>query len=194
MIYLYLAITIISAVLLSADALLRYMEKIKSFGFEGKLFKLKGETIPMERFFPKTLTMAFGWLLSFGAAGIIFEITGFNWYFSLPFSFMTAFLVCFVLQYFLKGAVDKFMGRILPAGAALEGLQGFAYEDIGGADYGQIELEYNDLTFHVPAVSVNGTAIPRFEKVVVLFEEEGCYFVQSIKEVFEPLNEPDKFK
>jgi membrane protein implicated in regulation of membrane protease activity len=189
MLFFYLSVTTVAAVLLTTDAVLRYMEKIKGFGFEGNLFKLKGETIPIQMFFPKTLTMALGWFLSFGAAGFLLEIAGLEWYFSLPFAVMAAMLVCFVLQYFLKGAVDKFKGRVAPVGAQAEGLQGFAYEDIGGNDYGQIELEYNDVIFHVPAVSVNGTAIPKFEKVVILFEEEGCYFVQSIKEVFEPLNE-----
>jgi hypothetical protein len=186
---LYLIVTILAAALLAADVILRYMEKIKGFNLEQKLFKFKGGTIPAEKFFPQSPTMTLGCFLVIGAAGMIFERVGFRWYFSLPFSVMTAMFFCFALQYSAKSKLDELTNKNAPAGDVPAGVQGFAYEEILGDNYGLIEFEYNDSVFRVPAVSVNSTTIPKFEKVIILFEEGGCYFVQSIKEVFEPLNE-----
>jgi membrane protein implicated in regulation of membrane protease activity len=189
MLYFYLGVTIIAAALLITDVVLRYMEKIKSLGIEQKLFRFKGETIPIEKFLPQSVTMVLGCLLTAGVSGVILDLIGFRWYLSMPFAVMTGLLVCFVLQEPLQSAVAKYKDKIVPRGDKAAGVQGFAYEDIEGDDYGLIEFEFNDLTFRAPAVSVNGTAIPEFEKVIILFEQDGCFFVQSIKEVFEALNE-----
>jgi hypothetical protein len=189
MIYFYLTVTITAAALLAADVILRHMEKIKNFGVERMFLKFKGETIPIEKFLPLTVTMALTCFLSLGVSGMVLTHIGFRWYLSLPFSIAAGMFVCFVLQYFLKSTIDKYKNKTLPAGDKAAGVQGFAFEDIYGDDYGLIEFEYNDLTFRAPAVSANSTTIPEFEKVIILFEEDGCFFVQSIKEVFEPLNE-----
>ncbi|MCL2637605.1 MAG: hypothetical protein FWD48_04465 [Oscillospiraceae bacterium] len=191
MIYFYLIVTIIAAALLVTDVALRQMENIKGFGIERKFFEFKGKTIPVEKFFPHTLTMFLACFLSFGISGMIFRHINFEWYFSLPFAAITAMFICFCLQYFLKEAVVKHKNETVPTGDTAAGVQGFAFEDIDGDDYGLIEFEYKDLIFHAPAVSVNGTSIPRFEKVIILFEQEGCFFVQSIKEVYEALNESE---
>ncbi|MCL2020180.1 MAG: hypothetical protein FWG70_10555 [Oscillospiraceae bacterium] len=189
MFYFYLCLTILSAVLLITDIVLRSMEKIKSFGFEKRLFKFKSETVPIEKFFPETLTTLLICLPILGAAGMILDSIGFVWYLSLPFSVMTGMLVCFALQYRLRAAINKHKDKILPRNDKAAGIQGFAAERIDGDDYGLIEFEYNDDVFHAPAVSVYGTTISKFEKVVILFEENEFYFVQSIKEVYEGLED-----
>jgi hypothetical protein len=192
MIYVYLTVTIIAAALLITDAVLRYMERIKNFGVEKKLFKFKGETIPAEKFLPQTMTMVLIYFLSLGISGMIFAGIGFWWFMSLPFAIMTGMFFCFVFQYFLKKAIDKHKQRNIPTGDKAAGVQGFAYEYIYGDDYGLIEFEFNDLVFHAPAVSANGTTIPEFEKVIILFEQDGCFFVQSIKEVYEAVEEEEQ--
>jgi hypothetical protein len=185
MIYFYITVTIAAAALLITDVVLRYMERIINFGVEKRLVRFKGETIPAEKFLPQTMTMVIIYFLSLGVSGMVFASIGFWWFLSLPLSIAAGMLVCFVLQHFLKSAVDRHKNRNVPQGDKAAGVQGFAYEHINGDDYGLIEFEYNDLTFHVPAVSVNGTTIPEFEKVIILFEQDGCFFVQSIKEVYE---------
>ncbi|MDR2532325.1 MAG: hypothetical protein LBC82_05725 [Oscillospiraceae bacterium] len=179
--------TILAATLLITDIVLRYTEKIKSFGFERKLFRIKGDTIPAEKFFPENLTMAFINLLCFGTAGMLLELAGLRWFFSLPSSVMAGMFVCFMIQHTLRAAVDRFTEKTIPTGDKAAGVQGFAVGEIDndGDGYGLIEFEYNSLTFRAPAVSANETAIPMFEKVIILFEEDGVYFVQSIKEVYD---------
>jgi len=191
MIYFYTAIVIIAAALIVTDIVLRQMEDIKGFGFEKRLFNFKGEDIPIEKFFPETLGTALFCLFSTGTAGVLLDIIGFRWYLSLPFSVMSGMLVCFFLQHFLQSAINKYKDKTLPKGDKAAGVQGFAVEEINntGAGYGLIEFEYNDVIHRANAVSVNETTIPEFEKVIILFEEDGVYLVQSIKEVFEPLNE-----
>jgi len=191
MIYFYTALLIIAAALIVTDIILRQMENLKSFGFEKRLFNFKGADIPIEKFFPETLLTALICLFSTGAAGVLLDVMGFRWYLSLPFSIMTGMLVCFVIQHFLQSAVDKYKDKTLPKGDKAAGVQGFAVEEINndGAGYGLIEFEYNDVIHRANAVSVNETTIPEFEKIIILFEEDGVYLVQSIKEVYEPLNE-----
>ncbi|MCL2108994.1 MAG: hypothetical protein FWH20_06590 [Oscillospiraceae bacterium] len=188
--YFYLIILFASAALLITDMVLRYMEKIESFGVEKKLFKLTGSTIPIEKFLPENLTMAVVFFLTFGAAGFFLELVGVR-IISLPIALMAGFFACFTVQYFAASTIAKVKNKTLPKGDAAADIQGFAYEEIDGAagDYGVVEFLYNGVEFHAPAVSANGTKIPKFEKVVIIFEENGFYFVQSILEVFEALNE-----
>lgn len=48
----YVVVTVVSAVTLTADMILRYMEKIGSFGLERRFHRLHGKTIPIEDLFP----------------------------------------------------------------------------------------------------------------------------------------------
>jgi len=189
MIYFYAIVMVLAATLLTADMVLVYMEKVKSFGMEKKLFKLKGTTIPVEKFLPENITMVFVFFFVFGASGIFYEFLGLRWFFSLPLGIMSGMLVCFAFQFFLKSAIDKKTGKILPTGDLAADILGWVTEEIDGDGYGVIEFEHNDITFRAPAMSANQTRIPEYEKVIILFEENGFYFVESIREVFEPLNE-----
>jgi membrane protein implicated in regulation of membrane protease activity len=191
MIYIYLIITVLSSALLITDMVLLYMEKIKSFGLERALFRLKGQTIPAEKFLPETLTMAFVTFLSLGVTGMLLVFTGLEWFFTLPLAIIAGMLVCFIFQYFIRNAIDKSTGRTLPKRDKAAGAEGFAIEEINNAGdgYGLIEFEYNNVRFRAPAVSAYETAIPEYERVIVLYEEDGVYFVQSIREVYEVIDE-----
>lgn len=185
MLYFYLCVLILSATFLVTDMVLLYMEKIKNFGLERKLFEIKGDTIPVEKFLPENLTMLFVFALSFGAAGVFFDLYGVWWYFSLPISIMSGMFVCFFIQYFLRILIDRNRGKTLPRGDLAAGAEGYAAGEIKGEDYGFIKFEFNDTEFLVPALSANGTTIPEYERVIILFEENGFYFVQSIREVYD---------
>ena len=50
----YVMVTIVSAVAFTIDIILRYMEKIRSFGMESRLHNIKGRIIPTEDFIPHT--------------------------------------------------------------------------------------------------------------------------------------------
>ena len=189
MLWFYIIISVFAAMLLITDITLRYMEKIKSFGMEKKLFTFKGDTIPIEKFFPENLTMVLAFSLTFGAAGMFLTFLGLDWYFVLPFAVMTGMILCFVVQEAFQRFIEKNTDKTLPTGDAAANLEGFVVEEIDGDDYGLIEFEYNDVTFRANALSANETPIPEYERVIILFEENGFYFVQSIKEVFLPLNE-----
>ncbi|MCL1823671.1 MAG: hypothetical protein FWG44_05665 [Oscillospiraceae bacterium] len=191
MIYFYLVWAVLAATLLITDMVLLYMVKMKSFGLERKLFKFKVKTVPLEKFLPENLTVLFAALLCMGISGIIFDVTQLKWYMSLPVAITSGFVLCFFLQYFLKNTVDKHTDKTLPLGDAAANANGWVVEEIDGVngDYGLIEFEYKELKFRAPAMSANETKIPEYEKVIVLFEENGFYFVQSIKEVYTGLKD-----
>jgi len=189
MIYLYLIITVTAAIFLVADLVLLYMEKIKNFGMERNLFKFKGETIPAENFLPENLTMSFVLFLSLGVAGFFLSLLNIEWYLSLPISISAGMLVCFIIQQPLRNAVNKKKGIVLPEKTLAAGIEGFAAEKIEADGYGKIEFEYKNVRFKAPAVSAYETMIPKFERVIIIYEEDGVYFVESIREVYEVLDE-----
>jgi membrane protein implicated in regulation of membrane protease activity len=156
---------------------------------EKKLFTFKGSTIPIEKFFPENLTMVLAFSLAFGAAGMGMTLLGLYWFFVLPFAIMTGMVLCFVIQEALRRAVEKNTDKTPPEGDTAANVEGFVVEEIDGDDYGLIEFEFNGVTFRANALSANETPIPEYERVIILFEENGFYFVQSIREVFLPLNE-----
>jgi len=185
MIYFYLSVTVISVTLFITDMVLMYMEKIKSFGLEKKLFKIEFKIIPLEKFLPENLTMIFVFFVILGGSGVFFELVNLTWFFSLPCSVFSGLLICFAVQYHIKHALDRVRKKVLPSGDSAAGANGWVVEEISADSYGVVRFEYKDSEFNVPAVSVNGTLIPEFEKIVVLFEESGFYFVESIKEVYD---------
>jgi len=191
MIYVYLTLMIISAAFMLVDMVLRYMEKLKNFGIERKLFTFTGQTIPAENFLPLTLSMVPVFFLGAGAAGYALSFIEFEWYFVLPLSLLTGSLTCFVIQYFIRNALNRKAGKTLPVKMQAAGIEGFTVERIepDGDGYGLVEFEYNDVRFRVPAVSANETPIPKQERVIVLYEEDGMYFVESIREVYDVIDE-----
>ena len=54
----YTMVTIVSTVAFTIDIILRYMEKIRSFGMEARLHNIKGRIIPTEDFIPHNITFA----------------------------------------------------------------------------------------------------------------------------------------
>jgi membrane protein implicated in regulation of membrane protease activity len=193
MIYFYLTMTVAASAFLLLELILRYMENIKNFGIDKKLFRFTGTTIPAEKLLPLTPVMLPVFGLGLGVAGLVlmFVFPEMEWYFTLPLSLLAGSLVCFTVQHPVQNALDKKAGRALPVRMQPAGIEGFAASIINpeGDGYGLVEFEYNDTRFRVRAVSANETFIPKQERVIVLYEEDGVYFVQSIREVYDVIDE-----
>lgn len=188
MIYFYVVIIVLSGIGLAFDFILRYTEKIKSFGMEKKLFSFQGKTIPVEKLLPENLTMVMVFLFVTGIIGCGFELSGIGVVLSLPCSIFAGCLTCFLIQYSFVSTMNKIKKLEKPKGELAAGVNGFLIEAITDDSYGKIRFEWKGISFEAPAMSVNGTELDEFEKVIIILEENGCYFVESVTEVYDAFN------
>lgn len=189
--YFYLSVAVLSGAGLTFDVILRYTEKIKSFGLEKKLFKVEGKTIPVEKMLPQNVTMLLVYFLSSGITGIIIDVLGAEWFFSLPCAIFSGFLVCFIVQHSFTLAIKKFKKREMPKGFEASGLEGYIVSPVTVSDYGSVRFEWKGDRYEAPAFSANGTALPEYERVIIIMEENGCYCVEGFAEIYSPLNDDD---
>ncbi len=168
------------------------MEKIGSFGMEKPLIRFSGSTIPIEKFFPANLTMLFVYTFFFGLSGTIYTEMGLYWYFTLPCAIMSGSILTFLIQYPIKNRKLKAEDRVLPKGDSAAGIEGKTLEPITEDDYGVIEFAWNGEVFRANAVSANYKYISAYERIIILLEENGFYFVESVKEIYDILNDPEE--
>jgi hypothetical protein len=181
----YIIICTVSAVAFTADCILRYMEKIKSFDLEGKLFKVrKSTTIPLEKFLPENLTMLLFSTAIAGALGIVYHSAGLPWYLSLPSVIMSGLFVTFAVQFGGFNFVDFILKTNLPKGDDAADLDGYCTEFIEEGGWGKVKLFHKDREYEVNAVC----ALPDCEideglKVICVCEQDGFYFVLLVDDV-----------
>ena len=171
---------------------LRYMEKIKSFDFEKKFFNLRGETpplIPIDKFLPENLTMLLLAVMVASASGSLYDLAGLAWYFSLPSATASGLLMCFIIRHLLANAFDRVSRNSLPKGDAAAGLEGYCIEYIEADGLGKARLFYKERVFEVNAaqsaeLDTSKAGIQVDEKVIVVYESDGYYFVVKVDQVY----------
>jgi hypothetical protein len=167
----------------TADLILRYMEKIKSFDFDKKLHNIKSATIPLEKFLPENLTMLFLAIMVGGATGSLYDLAGLPWYFSLPCASAGGLAVCFAVQYMAENIINRIMENNLPGGENAAGLDGYCIEPIEIGGWGKVIFFHKDREFTVNAVNSAESEIQEGIKVISLYEKDGFYFVIRTDEV-----------
>ncbi len=181
----YIAIAVISTVTFTTDLILRYMEKIRSFGMEERIHNIKGKIIPIEDFIPHNLTLAALSLMSLGISGIILKLLGMHSLVTFPITVMCGMFTNFGAVRFLR----FIRRRPLPKDADLSDTPCLCTEDIDGSGYGSVEFRYNGRKYEYPALSANETDIKKGEKPVIILINEGVCFVEREDEIIGVLNE-----
>ncbi len=78
-----------------------------------------------------------------------------------------------------------------PTEAELEGMTGRVVEDIDPDFYGVIEVWHGKKSYLIRVVSANDRYIRKGERVVVLYSENGCTFVESEEHLCDVLFEDE---
>lgn len=181
----YILTTIVSAAAFTVDMILRYMEKIRSFGMEERIHNIKGKLIPIEDFIPYNLTLASVFFMIFGTAGLLLKL--------IPLNGLIVFPIAVMCGMFGNFAVVRLLRRIrekpLPEDADLSGLNCICTEKIYGTGYGAVDFEYLNQKYSLPAVSENETDIEKGETAVIILVNEGVCFVEKQDEVIKAVNE-----
>ena len=188
----YVVVTVFSVVAFTADMVLRYMEKIRSFGMEQPLHNIRGKTIPIEDFIPYNITMLTVGGSAFGISGIFLKLLELHPFVSFPVSAASGCIVNFIVMHFLKPFFIGIAGDILSDDTDISGSPGVCTELItGGEDggYGRVTIDYKGKKYEFDALSANETDIAEGEKVYVLYRTEGLCFVEKQSEVTDIINE-----
>jgi hypothetical protein len=184
----YLILFVVSATSFAADIVLRYVENIKGFdinGKDGKLFRIKYNTIPLEKFLPENVTMLLLAVMAGSATGSILNIAGVPWYVSLPCTLVSGLALCFFVQYHADNALNAIKRNNLPKGEKAAGLDGYCSSVfVDGA--GKVKLFHKEREFEVNAgISAdNDNEIALYDKVIALYESGGHYFVVKQGDVY----------
>lgn len=184
----YVVVTVVSAVTLTADLILRYMEKIRSFGLERRLHHIRGKTIPIEDFIPANLTMAAVFLLSFGMIGIFLTFFKMNGFVVFPIAVLGGALVHFFLVHFLFPRISL---RPIPKNEDLSACEAICTEPVTPDGYGSVKVTWKKHEYTFPAVCANEKEIEAGEKVVVLYREDGVCFVERDDRIMDIIDEKE---
>jgi hypothetical protein len=192
---LYLIFFIVSATGFTADIILRYVEKIKSFGVTEmpRLPEKFSATVPLGKLLPESFTMLLLMIMAGSAAGSLMTLARLPWFLSLPCSFASGFMLCFFLQYYVDNAFNALLKNNLPKGEDASGLDGFCtVEFVDG--FGKVKLFHKDREFEVNAGisadenSENPPEIAVYDKVAVLYESGGFYFVAKPGDIYDGID------
>ena len=164
----YVMVTVVSAVAFTIDIILRYMEKIRSFGMEERLHKIKGKIIPVEDFIPHNITLLCVFFMTVGTTGILLTLLKLNGLISFPVSVMCGMFANFAAVRILR----KVRNKPIPKSVDLNGVEAVCTEDIDGDGYGEIEFLYNNRRYTRPALSENETDIKKGETVLIIMINE----------------------
>ena len=181
----YIVVAVVSTVTFTIDLILRYTEKIRSFGMEERIHNIKGKIIPTEDFIPHNLTLAALFFMAMGISGIILKLLTMHSLVAFPIAFMCGMFTNFAAVRFLR----FIRRRPLPVSADLSDTPCLCTEDIDGKGYGTVEFRYEGRKYEYPALSVNETDIKKGEKPVIVLINEGVCFVEREEEIIGALNE-----
>ncbi len=188
----YIVVTVVSVIAFGADMVLRYMEKIRSFGMERRLHNIRGKIIPIEDLIPHNITMLTVYFSAFGIFGIFLKAVGFHAFVSFPLCLAFGCMVNFTVMHLIKPFFEGFSGDILDDDTDLSGYEAVCTQRIGGDDYGRIGLTYAGRKYEFDAISENETDIGTGDAVYVLYREGGVCVVEKQSEVLDIINEREE--
>ena len=188
--FFYIALTVVCVVAFTADMILRYMEKIPSFGVEERFHNIEGKLIPIEDFIPNNITMLTVSAGSLGIFGIFLKLMNVNAVVCFLCSAAFGSIVNFVIMHFLKPFIENVSGTALSERDDISGYEAVCTRRIAADDYGRVSMIYKNRKYEFDAVSVNESDIEKGEKTYILYREEGLCFVEKQSEVLDIINEP----
>lgn len=181
----YIFVASVSVIALMADMILRYMEKIRSFGMEGRIHNIKGKIIPVEDFIPHNMTLVSLFFVAFGTVGILLKLLSLNGLIVFPICVISGMLTNFTAVRILK----RIRIKPLPRNADFSGIICICTETVKGDGYGSVSFTYEEQDYVLPALSENETDIIKGEKAVIILINEGVCIVEKESEILDILNE-----
>lgn len=178
----FIILTVLSAVALTTEIIMRSVLKTENFGVEKRWMRFHGKTIPAEDFLPHDIFETLIFVFSFSLLGLILDALTMPIAGTLFCSLCFGALVLFGKKHFISNLIIAFKGEKLPDNRPDIGDMGVCRENIYGDNYGRIAFEYKGREYSINALSANETDIEAGEEVIVVHNEEGVCWVERIDE------------
>lgn len=180
----YLCVAVVAVCGFTADMILRYMEKIRSFGMEARLHHIKGKWIPIEDFIPHNITLLLVFLAAFGVSGLLMKLLEMNSLIVFPIAVMCGLFA----NFFVVRLLRRLRLRPIPEREDLSGCEAFCTEDISPDGYGKICVKWNGKRYFFTAVPANENDFSAGDRVVILYRTDGVCFIEKPERLTEILN------
>lgn len=174
---------------LGAEAILRSVYKMKNFGTEKYFLDFHGKTIPIEDFFPHTVSDALIFTLVFSALGLILSAIKMPSFGSVFCGIIFGFAVMYFKKHFFYEIFLRAKNEKLPKNKPDVDDRAVCTEGIFDGGYGKIEFVYKGRAYSLTAMSANETDIEAGEEVTVVHKEEGICWVERIEEELREVEE-----
>ncbi|MGN0679921.1 MAG: hypothetical protein ACI4JS_09690 [Oscillospiraceae bacterium] len=145
----------------------------------GELFAEKKDKNLWQTVFPKDMLRLVVVLFVGAFVGLLLDYAGVVGWLTLPIGAIAGIVVNFLVNTLFSPIYFKLHKSGEPTEAELDGMTGRVVEDIDPDYYGVIEVWHGRKSYLIRVVSANNRYIRKGERVVVLYSENGCCFVES---------------
>lgn len=187
----YVVLIAISGLYLFAQLLAWVFYNKVFFPDAGELFADKKDKNLWQTVFPKDMLRLVIVLLAGALVGLLLDAAGVVGWLTMPIGAIAGILVNFLVNTVFSPVYFKLHKSGEPTEAELEGMSGKVVEDVDPDYYGVIEVWHGKKSYLIRVVSANDRYIRKGERVVVLYSENGCAFVESEEHLCDVLFEDD---
>ena len=175
----YIVLIILSGVYLLAHVMAKVFFGKTLFPDTSELFTNKKEKNLWQTVFPKNMLRLVILVFTGSLSGLFMDLAGMTGWISLLFAPVAGIFFNFLISTVFSPIYLKFHKSAEPNDEELCELSGKVVEDVETDGFGVIEVRHGSKNYIFRAVSANGRFIPKGEKIVVIYAQDACCFVES---------------
>lgn len=175
----YIVLIILSGVYLLAHIMAKVFFGKTLFPDTSELFTNKKEKNLWQTVFPKNMLRLVILVFTGSLSGLLMDLAGMTGWISLLFAPVAGIFFNFLISTVFSPIYLKFHKSAEPNDEELCELSGKVVEDVETDGFGVIEVRHGSRNYLFRAVSANGRFIPKGEKIVVIYAQDACCFVES---------------
>ena len=175
----YIVLIILSGGYLLAHIMAKVFFGKTLFPDTSELFTNKKEKNLWQTVFPKNMLRLVILVFTGSLSGLLMDLAGLTGWISLLFAPVAGLFFNFLISTVFSPIYLKFHKSAEPNDEELCELSGKVVEDVETDGFGVIEVRHGSRNYLFRAVSANGRFIPKGEKIVVIYAQDACCFVES---------------
>ena len=175
----YILIIALSGAYLLAQIIAWVFYGKKFFPDMGELFENKRDKNLWQTVFPKDMLRLVIVIFSGAVFGLLMNIVIPEGWITLPLGAVGGITVNFLISRLFEPMYDKLHKSAEPTEKELEGLSGVVIETITKTNFGVINVRNGNREYQFRAVSANERRLPKGARVIVIYAENSCCFVES---------------
>lgn len=186
----FIVILVLSLALGAGELLFLVLNGKSNFGETRQMWENTGKVLDFQDFLPKNYRLTAIFFIIFSLSGLVYTKMEAS-YLAIPVALSAAVAANIIIMRGVIPLYRRINRSSLPAGVAAEGKTAVVTEEIESDGFGKIVLEANGISYEVNAVSATDRAYSKGEKVIVVTDEQGVYFVEGESEIFNFLEPPE---